>query len=260
MRRLFQHIYPVRYDECNCHGFLTPAAFIRYMQDVAALDAEDAQLAGNGYWVVKRTVISFAAPVPVHTRLELRTYGTGFTRVTAQRGYEVRLADAPHGDPIIVARTLWVYVDARGRPTRLPERTAHIWLADEALLPQLEKPFPAVPERVPETTPLVVHFSEIDLMKHLNNAAAVEMFDNASWQVYAKSGVTPDTARLDILQYDIEYGNSPRFGERLKVQSWLDPFPLPGQTCNRLQQIVWEGKVAVRAHSRWVCRVLDASP
>jgi len=81
------------------------------MQDIAALDAEDAQLSGNGYWVVKRTVISFAAPVRVHARLELKTYGIGFTCITAQRGYEARVAGEQHDEPIISARTLWVYVD-----------------------------------------------------------------------------------------------------------------------------------------------------
>src|SRR6266568_6001948 len=138
MQRQFFHTHTVRYDECNCDSYLTPTAFLRYMQDIAALDAEDAQLSGNGYWIVKRTVISFAAPLQIHTQLELKTYGIGFTRITAQRGYEARVAGTSHDEPAISARTLWVYVDPRGRPTRLPAETAQIWLPDGSVPQQAE--------------------------------------------------------------------------------------------------------------------------
>src|SRR5207302_7014882 len=96
----------VRYDEWNCDGFLTPTAFLCYMQDIAAHDVEDAQLVGNGYWVIKRSVISFAAPVPTHTQLELKTFGIGISRITAQRRYEPRLADEHSHKPAISAPTL----------------------------------------------------------------------------------------------------------------------------------------------------------
>ena len=59
-----------------------------YMQEIAARDAEDARLGGEEFRVIKRTVMSYAAPISVHTRIELPTYGTGFTRITAQRGYQ----------------------------------------------------------------------------------------------------------------------------------------------------------------------------
>ena len=121
MRRQFCLTHTVRYDECNCDGVLTPAAFLRYMQGIAARDAEDARLEGNGYWISKRTVISFATPIPIHARLELKTYGIGFTRITAQRGYEAHLVCAPQDEPLVSARTLWVYVDSNGRPVRLPD-------------------------------------------------------------------------------------------------------------------------------------------
>ncbi len=254
MKRLFCHTHTVRYDECNCDSFLTPTAFLRYMQDIAALDAEDAQLSGDGYWVVKRTIISFTAPVPVHTRLELKTYGIGFTRITAQRGYEARLIDKPNSEPIISARTLWVYVDPRGRPARIPARTAEIWLPDGTLPPQPDAPLPAFPASALETVTSTVRFSEIDLMRHMNNASIVEVLDNAAWEAYAKSDITPDTARLDPLRYDIEYAESPRFGEKLAIQSWLAPSPSVGQEFTRFQQITRDGSIVVRACSRWLWR------
>lgn len=280
MNREFYLTHTVRYDECNCDGMLTPAAFLRFMQDIAALDAENAQLSGNGYWIVKRTAITFAAPITIHTRLKLKTYGIGFTRITAQRGYEAYILDksdthagtddiadtATHGaiqettheeisrdTPAISARTLWVYLDTRGRPIRLPDGTAQIWLPDgpRPLLPEV--PLPANPEGKPETSTFVVRFSDIDPMNHLNNAASVEMLDNAAWEAYTASNIMPDTHHFAVQSYEIDYLDSPHFGETLAVQSWFDPLPASGQEFTRFQQITRDGAVMVRARSRWHC-------
>src|SRR5579864_2778980 len=252
MNRQFCLTHTVRYDECNCDGFLTPAAFLRYMQDIAARDAEDARLGGEGYWVIKRTVMTFTAPIPIHTTLELKTYGIGFTRITAQRGYEAHLSIAPNDEAQVSARTLWVYVDRHGRPTRLPERTAPIWLPDGVRPPQPEPPFPSAPLHPPVTTSAVVQFSQIDLMHHLNNASAVEMLDNAGWEALAAREITPAGARLAIRHYDIDYGDSPRFGDRLQVQSWFEPLPEKGQEFTRFQRITQAGKTMIQARSHWL--------
>ncbi|HLZ57001.1 MAG TPA: acyl-ACP thioesterase domain-containing protein [Ktedonosporobacter sp.] len=251
MKRQFCLRHTVRYDECNCDGVLTPTAFLRYMQDIAAQDAEDARLEGDGYWIIKRTVISFARPIPIHSALTLKTYGLGFSRITAQRGYEAHLASAPQDEALVSARTLWVYVDRNGRPTRLPAETAQIWLPDGLLAPQPEPPLPAFPDYPPVTTAAVVHFSEIDLMRHLNNASAVEILDNAGWEVLASKQITPVGARFSVVDYDIEYNDSPLFGEELEIQTWFEAFPSPGQEFRRFQQITREGKVMLRACSRW---------
>ena len=252
MNRQFCLTHTVRYDECNNDGVLTPAAFLRYMQEIASRDAEDAQLGGEGYWVVKRTVMHFASPIPVHTGLALKTYGIGFTRITAQRGYEAHLASAPDDEAPVSARTLWVYVDPRGRPVRLPERTAEIWLPDGAMPPRPEQPFPAWPSHPPVTATAVVQFSHIDLMHHLNNASAVEMLDDAGWEALAARGITPAGASLTIRRYDIDYGDSPRFSDHLEIQSWFEPFPEDGREFTRFQRITCAGKTIVQAHSHWL--------
>src|SRR5260370_7711256 len=115
------------------------------MQELAARDAEDARLEGGGYWVIKRTVMSFATPIPIHASLELKTYGIGFTRITAQRGYETHQTCAPQEEPLLSARTLWVHVDPNGRPARLPQRTAQICHPYRLLSPQPAHTFPASP-------------------------------------------------------------------------------------------------------------------
>ncbi|HEY0755558.1 MAG TPA: hypothetical protein VGD98_16490 [Ktedonobacteraceae bacterium] len=251
MRRQFRLLHTVRYDECTCDSLLAPRAFFQYMQDIAARDVADVRLEVSGLWVARRTIITFAVPVAVHTRLELKTFGLGFTRITAQRGYEARYADEPDSEPIIAARTLWVYIDQRGRPARLPEGTAEIWLSGEALVPQVEAALASSPASEPELASARVRFSNVDLAYHLNNAAAVEMLDDAAWEAHARAGLTPDTASFIARDYDIEYVNSPRFGEELVLHTWFDPLPRVGQEFRRIQQITRDGKVMVRACSRW---------
>lgn len=252
MTRQFCLTHTVRYDECNQDSVMTPAAFVRYMQDIAFRDAEDARLEADGYWVVKRTLITFARPIPMHTTLDLITFGLNFTRITAQRGYEARLAGTPESKPLVAAHSLWVYVDRNGRPARLPEDTARIWKPDEAQTPPAIPPFSALPEQKPMTTSTTVRFSAIDLVQHLNNASAVEILDNAAWESLARNEITPDQAKLTPLTYDIEYVDSPRFGEQLELQTWFEPFPTPDQEFTRVQQITRSGKTMIRARSHWL--------
>jgi acyl-CoA thioesterase FadM len=254
MQRQFRHIYTTRYDESDWYGFLTPSAFLRYMQDVAALDAEDAGLAGNGNWIIKRTILDFREPVQVHTQLEVTTYGIGFTRITAQRGYEARIVGKEQTAPLISARTLWVYLDARGRPTRLPEGTAQIWFPDEPRPQHQEAPWPAFPQSTPDIAEFTVRFSDTDSMRHMNNAAYVEALDDAAWEVYRRAGITPDTAMINVFHYDIEYIESARLGEQLVVESWFDPFPSPGKEFMKQQQIKRGGVTLVRARSQCIWR------
>ncbi|GCF07547.1 acyl-[acyl-carrier-protein] thioesterase [Dictyobacter arantiisoli] len=254
MPRQFRHTYTVRYNECDCYGFLTPAAFVRYMQDIALLDAEDVRFTQSGFWIVKRSVITFHTPVPMHTELELTTFGMGFTRITGQRGYDARLVGASDGPPIISARTLWVYVDQRGRPIRMPEGTAEVWLPDGPQAIQAEPALPAFPEQPPAMSSAAVRFSDTDLMRHMNNAAYVEVLDNAAWEAYSQAEITAETATLCALSYDIEYLESALLGEQLEIQSWFDPFPQAGQEFTRLQQITRAGRVLVRTGSRWIWR------
>jgi len=251
MNRQFCLNHTVRYDECNCDGILTPVAFSRYMQDIALRDAEDSELVGEGYWIIKRTKMSFSASIPMHTNLELKTFGIGFSRITALRGYEARLTHAFQDEPLASAQTLWVYVNSAGRPIRLPERTAEIWMPDGVLSPPPDQSFPAFPESIPIITSALVKFSEIDLMSHLNNASVVEILDNAGWEALANRDITPTSAKFTIRDYDIEYVDSPRFGESLEIENWFEPFPTPGHEFTRFQHMVREGKTMVRACSRW---------
>ena len=58
--------------------------------------------------------------------------------------------------------------------------------------------------------------------QHLNNASVVEILDNAGWEALTSNEITPANARFTICDYDIEYSDSPRFGEQLEILNWFD--------------------------------------
>ena len=128
-------------------------------------------------------------------------------------------------------------------------------MPDGVLAPPPDQPFPVFPEHRPVTTLAAVKFSEIDLMQHLNNASVVEILDNAGWEALTNNEITPANARFTIRDYDIEYGDSPRFGEHLEIQNWFEPFPTPGQEFKRFQRMTRGGKTMVRACSYWFWEV-----
>jgi acyl-CoA thioesterase FadM len=251
MRREFSAPYTVRYDEVDCFGLLKPAAFVRYMQDIAWRDAADARLDGDGFWVVKRSVLRFNAPVAANTVLDLYTYALGFTRVTAQRAYDAYTRGEPRREPLVSGRTLWVYLDARGRPGRLPARTSDIWLPDGPVEQQPEVPLPTFPQAEPAHMHYTIQFSDLDIMKHYNNASYVELLDNAGWDACAGMGITPDTTELHACEYEIEYNESARLGQQVDVHTWWDPSPPVTQENIRYQRVTSDNHLLVQARSRW---------
>ena len=89
---------------------------------------------------------------------------------------------------------------------------AQIWLPAGPQAPKADPPWPTFPQSPPTTQAYTVRFSDIDLAKHMNNAAYVEALDDAAWEAYNQLGISPETLRGTILEYDIEYLESARLG------------------------------------------------
>jgi hypothetical protein len=62
---------------------------------------------------------------------------------------------------------------------------------------------------------------------------------------------------MHALSYDIEYVASTLLGEQVEIQSWFDPLPAAEQEVTRIQQIMRDGRVIVRAHSRWTSNLRE---
>ncbi len=258
----FKQTYPVRYDECNRFGLLTPASVLRYLQDIAGLHVEYAQLNDNGLWIARRTVMELLQPVPARSALEIETYSLGFSRVTGQRGYIGRRLDGSGSilnDPVLTARTLWDYLDVSGKPARIPPNYFSYWQSDSR--PghlQKEADWPPLPDSPPYSAGAVVRFSDLDIMGHMNNAAYIELFDNAGWAILTHNQLEISPRNHPIPYYiDIEYLDSALPGDKLEVSTW-QPSGSPGKELSadrvefeRLQHITRQGKLLARALTRW---------
>lgn len=252
----FVRVYPVRYDECNPYGYVTPAGVLLYLQDIAGLHAAEVKILEGGVWIARRTMLDFTAPVPARATVEITTGPLGYSKVQAQRGYEVRIAGQP--DPAITGRTIWVFLSLQGRPIRLPENFFKSWASggSHPLLP--DAPWPTDPPHPPFVTTSSVRFSDLDMINHMNNAAYVELLDDAAWERLSQLGISleeGETGHPVPLHYDIEYLASVRFGDKLTVQSWFELLTntQTGQLegYERWQKVWREDTLIVRARSRW---------
>jgi acyl-CoA thioesterase FadM len=240
----FIRSYQVRYDECNFFGFLTPAATVRFLQDIAVRHYSSANLNNGGDWITRRTVLDFHSSIPAYASLDLETFVGGTSKVTSQRKYELR---QENGTPVVTGYTLWVYLGANGRPTRVPANfLEYFWPGGTTPMPEGAE-WPAWPERPPALYRHRVHFSDLDIQAHMNNAAYLDLLDNAGWE--AEPAGAPEGKVLIPLHYDLEYLDYALLGHELEVQTWLEPWP--DGTFERLQQISREGRPVAKARSQW---------
>ncbi len=255
MEYRYKQSYRVRHDECNLYGELTPAATLRYLQDIAGLDAAPTTKLADGNWVARRTIMEFIRPIQPWVNIEIGTYLLGFSKVTAYRGYDLLVEG--QADPAIRARTLWVYLDSRGRPARIPASFHDYWEWDHLLEPQDEPPLPPKPTYPGYSTHAEVKFSHIDILSHMNNAAYVELLDDEGWQILDVCGVQPgsEAGHPVPLSYDIEYLQSAKFADPVNVVSWfrqLEPATFPRNPLFQRFQIAKRREtVLLRAVSNW---------
>jgi acyl-CoA thioesterase FadM len=249
--------YYVRYDDCNLRGEATPAAILRFLQDIAGLHADKIQIMEGGVWVARRTVMDFHGKIAPRQQIEILTYPCGYTRVLGQRAYEVRIIDPasgePHAEPILTARTLWVWLSPTGRPRPIPSEFIQRLHPDGALDIRHEREWSAFPTHEPQRKVAQVRFSDLDIVGHMNNAAYVQLLDDAAWEMLAqKHSVLPnETPQLPtLLHYDIEYLAGANFGDNIEVLTWHTAAEDAGNF-ERWQQVLRDGKVTVRSRSTW---------
>jgi acyl-CoA thioester hydrolase len=257
MELRYRHTYEVRFDEVNLYGFVTPASALRYLQDIAVRHANIISQGEPGTWVARRTILEFLKPIQTRSALQIETFSLGFTKVKGLRGYEVRLL-AEDGsfepEPVLKGRTVWVYLDERGRPARVPP--SYQKLGQLTGPPQEDPALPPDPVRAPYVTSLAVRFSHLDVLGHVNNAAYVELLDNVAWDILGTVGILPEGNSYPApLSYDIEYHASAKAGETIEIQTWFEAEAAPGQDnrlkFERIQRISRDGTLIVRARSSW---------
>lgn len=178
--RRFEAEYRVRFDEADANGLLRPSGFLRYAQDIAWLHSEAAGFGRDWYaeravqWLVRDVDLRILAPVTYGDRLTVSTEVVGWRHVWARRQALVRRGDTD----VALVETDWVLLGRDGRPARLPDEIAAFLASGQTFARRrLELgPAPTDASRLVTT----VRPADVDPMRHLNNAAYLDLIDGAA--------------------------------------------------------------------------------
>ena len=203
--RRIEHEYRVRFDEADSDGWLRPSGLLRYAQDMAWRHSEEAGFDRDWYlersmnWLVRNVKVSIEGPVTYGDVLSISTEVIGWRHVWARRHSEVRRTGSSAGDAtgsvVAAVDTDWVLLTAAGRPAKVPEEIARYFSTDQ--------PFARDRVVLPEPTGQVTTLStrvrplDVDPMRHMNNAAYLDMVDDGLKRMPADDGLmAPDCYRI----------------------------------------------------------------
>ena len=176
--RLFSLDSLVRLSDALPSSYWRLDGVARALQDAATEDWEDCGIVTDALWLARRTSFRRVGPWPViYDRLRLTTFCAGVGAAWAERRTNIYVGD----QLVIEAASLWVPVDPRGFPVRIPATFHEIF--GEAMKGR------RVSGRVPVTLPpdgaarrpWPLRRADLDVIGHVNNAAVwqavAEVFD-----------------------------------------------------------------------------------
>lgn len=196
----FARPYRVRFDEAGADGQARPSAIVRYLQDLAWQHSAAAGLDRAWYtdrglgWLVRGLELELCGSAWYGETLEVTTRITGWRRMWCRRVTSVTLGG---GATVAQAAIDWVLLDTGGRPVRIPAELESFASGVESFTPVRID----LPETPPEVTRVAssVRASDVDPMRHLNNAAYLDLVDEvataAGWPLGPGARV-----RLEYLQ------------------------------------------------------------
>src|SRR4051794_27529915 len=142
-------------------------AIARWVQDLAYADIEDAGVADQSFWIVRRMRIRVERFPRFRDRIRGLTFCSGYSRLWAER----RTRFEWDGAAVEVAG-LWVHLDPETlRPSPLPESFDTIYApAAQGRTVKARLRHPGPPDDAP-SVPWHFRASDADIADHVNNAA-----------------------------------------------------------------------------------------
>lgn len=211
----FTQRFQVRFDECASNGTARASVLLRYAVETAFAHSahEGFPLAwydGRGlYWLVRSARLDLYHPVAYGALLDVTTEVVGFRRIWARRRNAVR---GPDGALLGQIVNDWIFTDREGNPARVaPEmQAAFSGLSERFEVQRLDVGDPPSGLQ-PNVYRVPAH--QLDPRGHLNNAAHLELFEDA----LANLGVDP---QVRPVTYELEYLAAVRLGEPLHWLVW----------------------------------------
>ena len=225
--------FRVRFYECDAHGHMNNANYLRYMQE-AAFDAS----AATGYtlaryqemqrlWLIRESGIEFLRPLFYNDVVAVKTWVADFRRVTSRRAYEFSLAET--GALAARAYTDWAFIDTQAnRPAKIPSEL-HQAFFPEGLPAETPPRQPFLKAPPPPTSSFKmrreVAFLDIDTMQHVNNAVYLNYVSECSVQALASYGWPWERMQAQgfgifLRKIVIQYLQPALWGDELEIATW----------------------------------------
>lgn len=200
--RRFSTSRRVRLGDVTPSGRLRLDAIARYLQDVAFDDGEDAGITGTERWILRRLAIDVVSLPRFTDMVDLTTWCSGAGGRWAERRTSIQGERAA-----IEATAIWVYVDERGRPSRLPPEFFEHWgtsAGDRKVTARLSHPDPPRDE-VPTALAWPLRRTDFDVVGHVNNAAYWEAVEELAggrpgrWEIEYRDEIPQGTAAVGVV-------------------------------------------------------------
>jgi acyl-ACP thioesterase len=217
-----EHEYRVRFDEADGDGRLRPSGLLRYAQDMAWRHSTEAGFDRAWYdergmsWLVRNVTVSITEHITYGDVLAISTQVVGWRRVWARRHTEVRRVgseDARGGEGLMATvDTDWVLLTDEGRPAKVPPEIADYFMPGE----QFRRDRVVLPEPTGRVARLATRVRPLDIdpMRHMNNAAYVDMVDDGI-------GRLPEGQRIDEPDcYRLSYVLPALPGTPIEISCW----------------------------------------
>jgi acyl-ACP thioesterase len=186
--RVYTTTRRVRLADADPSGRLRLDALARLLQDVGNDDFADAGLDPASPWLARRSVVVARAWPQLGERVAVDTWCGGLGGRWAER----RSSLSTEAGPAVDVATLWVHVDERGRPARLPgwfHETYGSAAGERTVSARLTHPAPEGGDR--RSWP--VRATDLDVLGHVNNAVTWAVVEDEC----ARRGVVPAYAELE---------------------------------------------------------------
>jgi len=233
MPHIYTRNFRVRYYECDAHGHLNNANYLRYMQETAfdasaAVGYDHARYDEIGHhWLIRETQIEFNNPARYNECIQVKTWIADFRRVSSRRVYE--FTNSETGLAVAKAYTDWVYLDTEsGLPTSIPASMV------DAFYPEgIPENFPGRNRFASQPQPPKKMYSiqkqvgwlEIDQLLHVNNAIYLDYVTECGMEVIKAFGWAWERMIdagfvIFLRQLHIQYVQQAHLGDEIVVDTW----------------------------------------
>ncbi len=166
--REFTQTRRVFLGDASMSGRLRLDALAQFLQDLAANDAEDAEVVRDRGWVLRKMALDVRRLPAIYEDVVITTWCSGAGSRWAERS--TRLADtrALEGGVCVEAAALWVYIDlATGAPVPLSDTFHDVYGEVPKVTARLRH---AGPPADAKRRPWPLRITDFDVFGHVNNA------------------------------------------------------------------------------------------